>query len=130
MINIICEIANGYYGNLKISKKYVDIAASAKSDAIKFQVAYPEDVLLSTDKLFKVLKKNEMSLSHWKVLKNYAKKKKIKFYLDIDGEKAFNLAKKIKPDALKISTTSFFDKKLLDSTGIDSSNKGVLISFR
>ena len=114
MINIICEIANGYYGNLKIAKKYVDIAASAKSDAIKFQVAYPEDVLLSTDKLFKVLKKNEMSLSHWKVLKNYAKKKKIKFYLDIDGEKAFNLATKIKPDALKISTTSFFDKKLLN----------------
>lgn len=122
MPHIICEIANGYYGNLKLSKKYIDIAAAAKSNAVKFQIAYPDDVLLKEDKIFKILKKNEMSLSQWKNLRNYAKNKKIKFYLDIDGEKAFKIAKKIKPDALKISTTSFFDKKLLHNC-LSSFNK-------
>ena len=115
MLNIICEIANGYYGNFKLSKKYVDIAAAAKSNAVKFQIAYPDDVLLKEDKIFNLLKKNEMSLSHWKKLRNYAKNKKINFYLDIDGDKAFQIAKKIKPDGLKISTTSFFDRKLLNN---------------
>ena len=28
-----------------------------------------------------------MTLSNWKKIRNYAKKRKIKFYLDIDGEK-------------------------------------------
>jgi N,N'-diacetyllegionaminate synthase len=115
MLNIICEIANGYYGNFKLSKKYIDIAAKAKSNAVKFQIAYPNDVLLKEDKIFNLLKKNEMSLSHWKKLRNYAKNKKINFYLDIDGDKAFQIAKKIKPDGLKISTTSFFDRKLLNN---------------
>lgn len=115
MLNIICEIANGYYGDLKLSKKYVDIAAAAKSNAVKFQIAYPDDVLLKEDKIFNILKKNEMSLSHWKKLRNYAKYKRIKFYLDIDGEKAFKIAKKVNPDAIKISTTSFFDRKLLNN---------------
>ena len=45
MLDIICEIANGYYGNLQISKKYIDIAARAKSNAVKFQIAYADDML-------------------------------------------------------------------------------------
>lgn len=114
MLNIICEIANGYYGDLQLSKKYIDMAAKAKVNAIKFQIAYPEDILHSKDKIFKILKNNEMSLNKWIRLRNYARKNKVKFYLDIDGEKAFYLAKKLNPDALKISTTSFFDRRLID----------------
>ncbi len=113
MLNIICEIANGYYGNLKISKKYIDIAARLKTNAIKFQIAYAQDVLHPKDKIFNIIKKNEMSFSNWKKIRTYAKRKKLKFYLDIDGEKAFSVAKKIRPDAIKIHTTSFFDKRLL-----------------
>ncbi|MDB3987465.1 N-acetylneuraminate synthase family protein [Candidatus Pelagibacter sp.] len=115
MLNIICEIANGYYGNLAMSKKYIDMAVKVKSNAVKFQIAYPEDILDQKDKIFGILKKNEMSLMNWKKLRNYAKKNKIKFYLDIDGQKAFKIAKKINPDGLKISTTSFFDKRLLEN---------------
>ena len=113
MLNIICEIANGYYGSLSLSKKYIDIAARAKSNAVKFQIAYADDLLNKKDKIFGIIKKNEMSLDHWKNIRSYAKKKKIKFYLDIDGLKAFDIAKKLKPDAIKIHTTSFFDKRLL-----------------
>ena len=113
MLDIICEIANGYYGNLQISKKYIDIAARAKSNAVKFQIAYADDMLQKRDKIFKIIKKNEMSFSTWSKIRKYAKKNKIKFYLDIDGEKALDIAKKIKPDAVKIHTTSFFDQRLL-----------------
>ena len=116
MLNIICEIANGYYGNLSISKKYIDIASKAKANAVKFQIAYPDDILHEKDNIFKILRNNEMSFDNWKKIRNYAKKRKIKFYLDIDGDKAFNLAKKLKPDGLKISTTSFFDRKLLNNS--------------
>ena len=87
MLDIICEIANGYYGNLQISKKYIDIAARAKSNAVKFQIAYADDMLQKRDKIFKIIKKNEMSFSTWSKIRKYAKKNKIKFYLDIDGEK-------------------------------------------
>ena len=113
MLDIICEIANGYYGNLQISKKYIDIAARAKSNAVKFQIAYADDMLQKRDKIFKIIKKNEMSFSTWSKIRKYAKKNKIKFYLDIDGEKALDIAKKIKPDAVKIHTTSFFDQRFI-----------------
>ena len=115
MLNIICEIANGYYGNLAISKKYIDMAVRAKSNAVKFQIAYADDMLHQKDKIFGIIKNNEMSLLNWKKIRNYAKKNKIKFYLDIDGEKAYEIAKKLNPDAIKIHTTSFFDKRLMSN---------------
>ena len=113
MLNIISEVANGYYGSLAISKKYINLAVRAKANAVKFQIAYANDMLDRKDKIFDIIKNNEMSLLNWKKIRNHAKKNKIKFYLDIDGEKAFNIAKKINPDAVKIHTTSFFDKRLL-----------------
>ena len=76
MLNIICEIANGYYGSLALSKKYIDIAATAKSNAVKFQIAYADDLLNKKDKIFDIIKNNEMSLDHWKKIRSYAKKKK------------------------------------------------------
>jgi sialic acid synthase SpsE len=115
MLNIISEIANGYYGNLAISKKYIDIAVRAKATAVKFQIAYADDMLHQKDKIFDIIKNNEMSLLNWKKIRNYAKKNKIKFYIDIDGEKAYDVAKKLNPDAVKIHTTSFFDKRLLSN---------------
>ncbi len=115
MLNIICEIANGYYGNLAISKKYIDMAVRAKSNAVKFQIAYADDMLHQKDKIFHIIKNNEMSLPNWQKIRNYAKKKKIRFYLDIDGEKAYDVAKKLNPDAIKIHTTSFFDKRLMSN---------------
>ena len=75
MLNIISEIANGYYGNLKISKKYIDIASKAKSNAIKFQIAYADDMLNKKDKIFSIIKNNEMNLQTWEKIRNYAKKK-------------------------------------------------------
>lgn len=113
MINIICEVANGYYGNVAFCKKYIDIAAKAKSNAVKFQIAYAKDMLNEKDKIYNIIKNNEMSLKNWQKIRRHAKKKKINFYLDIDGIEAFDIAKKLKPDAVKIHTTSFFDKRLL-----------------
>ena len=113
MLNIICEIANGYYGSLSMSKEYINLASKTGANAIKFQIAYAEEMLNRNDIIFPIIKKNEMSLNKWKKLREYANNKKLKFYLDIDGMQALDLAKKIKPDAIKIHTTSFFDKRLL-----------------
>jgi sialic acid synthase SpsE len=62
MLNIICEIANGYYGSLKISKKYIDMAKRAGANAVKFQIAYADEMLNPKDHIFEIIKNNEMSL--------------------------------------------------------------------
>lgn len=113
MLNIICEIANGYYGSVAISKSYIEYAKKNGANAVKFQIAYAEEMLEEKDKIFKIIKKNEMNFTQWKKIRDYARLIKIKFYLDIDGIQAFDIAKALKPDGIKIHTTSFFDKRLI-----------------
>ena len=125
-INIIAEVANGYYGNLLVSKWYVDAALKAGATAVKFQIAYASDVLEQSDPIFDIIKNNEMSVEEWLELREYAKNSGILFYVDLDGLNAIKVADKISPDGIKIHTTSFFDERVVSAAFRNA--KTVLVS--
>ena len=104
-MEIIAEIAQGYEGSFNISKKLISAAKKSTAHAIKFQMVYADELATKDYKYYKLFKKLEMSDNQWKTLIKQTKKEKIKFYLDIFGEKSLKKAINLKADGIKIHPT-------------------------
>ncbi|MDD1657508.1 MAG: N-acetylneuraminate synthase family protein [Methanomicrobiales archaeon] len=86
---IVAEAGSNHDGKLRQAKKLIDIARSARADAVKFQLfhadsLYPQRVgkipvgSVTTD-FYKLLKKNEIPRKWLSVLKEYAEKQDLQF---------------------------------------------------
>ncbi len=124
---VIAEAGVNHNGNIKIAKKLVDAAALAKADYVKFQ-AYDADSLIlkntrtadyqkknlgSKISQHKMLQKYQLSEKHHIELKNYAKKKKIKFLSSVFDIKSLNFIKKLNLDFIKIPSGEITNYPLL-----------------
>jgi len=113
---IIAEIGINHNGDLDKAKKLIDLAKSANSDFVKFQL-YKTDSLvikkaplasyqkLSSDSpsQYELLKKNELNFDQIRYLKKYCIKKKIKFLCSpFDNESANFLVNKLNENLVKI----------------------------
>ncbi len=110
---IICEVAQGYEGNPKLAEMLLESSFKTNADIVKFQLVYADELSTKSYKYYKLFKKLEMKEKIWRNLVGKAKKNKIKFYFDIFGDKSFNIAKKLKVDGVKITSTDFFNIKLI-----------------
>lgn len=112
-IEIIAEIAQGYEGKPHLLKQLTKEASSLKISGIKYQLVYAEELATSDYKYFKFFRQLEMNEKYWKQICNILKKKKIKLYFDIFGEKSFTIAKKLNAYGVKLSTTEFYNTDLI-----------------
>ena len=89
---VIAEIGINHNGDLNKAKKLIDIAKSANSDYVKFQLyktdnlvtkngplARYQKLLSNNNSQYDLLKQNELNFNQIKYLKNYCDKKKINF---------------------------------------------------
>ena len=80
---IIAEIGNNHEGDFNTAKKLIDEAKKCGVDAVKFQTFEPDSFIYKKDKKrLKQIKKFQLSFSQFKQLSQYAKKKKINFYIN------------------------------------------------
>lgn len=88
---LIAEAGINHNGNLKTALKLVDTAKESGADAIKFQTYITEKrINKKYDKIFRILKKCELSFESFKIISDYCKKKKITFFstpFDIESVK-------------------------------------------
>jgi len=102
---VIAEAGVAHFGSLKKGKKLIDLAKSAKADAVKFQSFLTEELIHHKyKKWFKRLKEKEVNFSFFKKLKNHAKKKGIIFLCTPHTETAANWLKKLNLPAFKIGS--------------------------
>jgi N-acetylneuraminate synthase len=122
---IVAEIGINHNGNLDIVKKLIDIAVSSGCDAVKFQKRtvekiYAKEVLDSprnspwgeTTREQKL--GLEFSMKDYKIINDYCKKKKIKWYLscwDIDSQIQM---RKFKTKYNKVASAMLIHEKLLN----------------
>ena len=111
-INIIAEVAQGYEGKISLAKKLLNGSIKAKSDAIKFQLIYADEIATTKYPYYNFFKKLEIDTKKWKKLLN-GKRKKINFFFDIYGDKSFSVAKKLKADGVKISSADLNNQNLI-----------------
>ena len=110
---IIAEAAQGYEGSVEIAKLLVRGAVAAKADAIKFQVVFAKDLCEPGYEYYDLFKQLEMSLDEWKSIRLLAQENSIDFVVDVFGERAFELAKELNVDGIKLHSTTFFDHRLV-----------------
>lgn len=118
---IIAEAGVNHNGSIKLAKKLVDIAVSAKADAVKFQTFVADEIILkkapkakyhiettgSNKKLswYDLLKSQEISLQMHKELIKYCKKKKIIFISTPYDRASADLLNNLGVEIFKIAST-------------------------
>ncbi len=112
-IEIIAEIAQGYEGSPKLSELLVEGALVADADAVKIQIIYADELCVPDYPYYGLFKSLEMEKSVWQGLVSKVKDAKKKIYFDVYGDRSINLAKELKVDGVKISTTDFYNFPLL-----------------
>jgi N,N'-diacetyllegionaminate synthase len=112
-IFVIAEMANSHEGNIAKAKQIVTAAYESKADAIKFQKFKAEELLTKSHSQFKHFKKLEMSNHEWKELINFAKKMKLKVFVDIFGISSARFISKLPVDGFKIHSSDLTNPELL-----------------
>jgi len=114
-LEVIAEVAQGYEGQKKIAMLMIDAAIKSNADSIKFQLVYADELATPGYQYYSFFKSLEMTDIEWRDIRNYSKKKKIKFYLEIFGNKSLYLSNKLDADGIKIHPTDLDNYALLKS---------------
>jgi sialic acid synthase SpsE len=125
-VEIIAEIAQGFEGRPEQARLLIKAAASAKADAVKFQLVYAEELATPDYKYYDLFKSLEMSDETWEGLAYYAKELGIELNLDIFGIKSLNLAQKIGISTIKLHGTDLSNIGLLNAVAGSSIQKILL----
>ncbi len=119
-IFIIAEIGSNHNGSLALAKKMISSAKKCGCDAVKFQ---SWDETLNSDFIYKkdpnVLKEYlnyKLSFQKLRVLRKFAKTKKIKFGTAVFNKSQLNEAIKIKCDFIKIASMDFNNYDLVNDS--------------
>ena len=134
---IIAEVAQAHDGSLGMAHSYIDAAAEAGVDAIKFQTHFAEQESTFNDKFrirfsyedknrFEYWKRIEFDKSGWEKLKKYAEKKGLTFLSSPFSLKAVNLLSSLNVSAWKIGSGEVQNFEMLSQ--IKLSKKPILIS--
>ena len=138
---IIAEIGVNHNGDVKTAKKLVDYAKKAGADAVKFQNFISSELVTknakkapyqikntkNNDQQYKMLRKLELKLSDYFIIKNHCKKKKIDFLTSVfDVESLFFVERKLKQKIIKIPSGEITNFFLLEK--IDLSKYSIILS--
>lgn len=119
-------MANSHEGKLSIAKEIVKKASWAGADAIKFQKFKADELVSNSHKNYNFYKNLEMKISEWRNLINYAKRKNLKVFVDVDGLKSAKEISKFNIDGFKIHATDQSNPYLLEF--LSKQKKPILLS--
>jgi sialic acid synthase SpsE len=137
---IIAEIGINHEGSIKKAIELIKSAKKAGADAVKFQ-AFKSETLASIDSkksdqqkkstyknenLYKMWKRMEFNIFHFKKIKKVCKKIKIDFLSSVFDEESYNMLLRIDVDAYKIASSDITDFKLLKL--ISKTKKPIILS--
>ena len=72
-LKIIAEAAQGFEGKYNIAKQLLNAAINAKSDSIKYQLVYADELCTKDYAHYQLFKSLELKDSEWKSLKKISK---------------------------------------------------------
>lgn len=114
-LQIIAECAQGYEGDPHLSKLLAHGALKAGADWIKYQLVYGDELCVPTYQYYELFSNLEMQDSDWMEISNIVHDGGKRIAFDIYGEQSLKKAYKFGADAIKISTTDFYNTILIKS---------------
>lgn len=126
--SVIAEVAQSHEGSLGMAHAFIDAAANAGADAIKFQthIAAAESTLaepwrkpFSDQDATRIdyWKRMEFSESHWSGLREHARKRDLLFVSSPFSVEAVELMTRVGVDAWKVASGEISNPDLLDAMG-------------
>lgn len=112
-LEIIAEIAQGYEGNPKLAELLVKGALASNADAVKIQLIFADELCVPDYPYYDLFKSLEMSNEVWLSLVKRVHDAGKRIYFDVYGDRSFTLARELKADGIKISTTDFYNRPLI-----------------
>ena len=125
-IFIICEIAQAHSGSFSEAKKLIKAASVAGADAIKFQIVYPDELLVPNHDSYGLFSKTAFTDAQWRTLFRLSHRAGLKIFADVFGNKSLALLSKNSVDGFKIHSTEIKNLSLIKQ--IAAQNKLVLLS--
>ncbi len=136
---LIAEVGLAHEGSLGIAKSFIDKIANSGADAVKFQLhnqLYESSKYEKFRVKFSEQDKNRgeywtrtsFTFEEWKILRNYAKKKKLDFICSPFSEGAVSTLKRLKIDAVKIASGEFNNLFLLKKIFKELPSKPIILS--
>lgn len=114
-IEIIAEIAQGYEGKKDYLDQLVSESLKSEADSIKIQLVYADELSTKDYKYYNLFKQLEMDTNIWKNISDKIHSNNKKLYFDIFGDQSLNVANLVDADGVKISTTEFYNRDLIDN---------------
>lgn len=112
-VKIIAEAAQGFEGDESLACLLVRAAASAKANAVKFQLVYADELGTPEYPYFNLFRKLEMSDKAWSKVAAEAQRLGPKLMFDVFGARSVSLAGQLGAAGVKIHTTDFFNHNLV-----------------
>ena len=113
-IEIVAEIAQGYEGNIKLTELLTTAAIASGADAVKFQLVFADELATPDYQYYDLFKSLEMSKSEWERTRDKIHSNGQKLYFDVFGKESMSIAKEVFADGVKITTTDFYNKALIN----------------
>ena len=112
---LIAEAGINHNGKIKTALKLVDVAKKNGADAIKFQTYITEKrIKKKYKKIFDILKKCELKFEEFRVISDYCKEKKIKFFSTPFDKESVNFLDSIKVELFKIASFDIGNYELIN----------------
>ncbi len=113
MIELIAEIAQGYEGDPKQAMLLAKGAVNGGADAVKFQLVYADELATPDYQHYALFKALEMPIEQWEKVAAIVHKGGKQLLFDVFGEESLSVALKLGASGIKLSTTEFYNDRLL-----------------
>tara|TARA_R110000868_G_scaffold155691_6_gene382165 strand:+ start:33270 stop:34253 length:984 start_codon:yes stop_codon:yes gene_type:complete len=102
---IIAELAQGFEGDPRLVKKFIDAAKRSGADAVKFQIFKPSELCTEDYQYYQLFCDLEISPVEWKKLIDYTVSIGLEFMADLFGAETLKWIADTKISAIKIHST-------------------------
>jgi len=113
-IEVIAEIAQGYEGDQKLTDLLTTGALTSGADAVKYQLVYADELATPDYLHYSLFRSLEMPIGIWKEISKRVHDAERKLYFDVFGFDSLVVAHEIGADGVKLSTTEFYNRPLIE----------------
>lgn len=114
---VVAELAQSYEGSFAGAEALIRAAASAKADAVKFQVFSADELAVPSYQHYELFQKLEFTAAQWDNLFGLARNLKLLVFADVLGLDGLKMLDALHIDGLKIHASDILNIPLLEAVG-------------
>ena len=112
-VTVIAEAAQGFEGDVRLTRLLVRAAKAGRADMVKFQLVYADELATPAYEHYELFKSLEMPDDDWFAVAQDAAQAGIGLAFDVFGERSLDLATRLGAGAVKLHATDFFNGPLV-----------------